>query len=77
MQCHQSQESNFLEAVSRPGILGAGLAARRLSASHEVLSLAGAKTNRQNQLLDLEKVPENPAEGDGWGVGMRVKAELS
>ena len=32
-----------------------------------LLSLSGAKTNLQNQLLDLQKVPETPGRGDGGG----------
>lgn len=42
-----------------------------------LLSPSGAKTNRQNQLLDLEKVPETPARGDGGGGGGRVVSGLS
>lgn len=34
-----------------------------------LLSPSGAKTNRQNQLFDLEKVPETPGRDDGGGGG--------
>lgn len=64
---------NFLEAVPRPSALGTGLAAGRLSASREAFCLSEAKTNKQNQFLDLENVPENPAKGGGGGGGVRVE----
>ena len=77
MPCHRSQE---------PQLPGNSIQARRprhWSGCQETLPLmrllspSGAKTNRQNQLLDLEKVPETRARGDGGGGGGRVVSGLS
>ena len=77
MPCHRSQE---------PQLPGNSIQARRprhWSGCQETLPLMrllsplGAKTNRQNQVLDLEKVPETQARGDGGGGGGRVVSGLS